>query len=117
MFLGDGLQVPLWLLFFDGTRGLGLAVRASLGNGALAATTAHGNAVDDKALLVLVAQPPGLVWPGGPVDLGELAVVPAPDPEQVAHHIALLLAVHLGHVLVSAHLDTSAVCRLTYLND
>ena len=43
------------------------------------------------------------------MDLGELAVVPAPDPEQVAHDVALLLAVHLGHVLVRAHLDES-VC-------
>ena len=36
--------------------------------------------------------------------LGELAVLPASDPEQVAHHVALLLAVELGHVLVSTHL-------------
>ena len=50
-YLGDGLQVPLWLLLLDGTRGLGLAVWASLGDGALAASTAHGNAVDHKAYM------------------------------------------------------------------
>ena len=35
--------------------------------------------------------------------LGELTVLPAPDPQQVSHHIALLLAVELGHVLVGTH--------------
>jgi len=62
--LCNGLEVPLWLLFFDGTRGLGLAVWASLGNRPLTSSTTHSNTVDDEALLVLVSQPPGLVWPG-----------------------------------------------------
>ena len=44
--LSNGLKVPLWLLLLDGTRGLGLSVGAALGHGALAATTAHGDAVD-----------------------------------------------------------------------
>jgi len=61
--LSNGLQVPLWLLFFDGTRGLWLAVWASLGNGPFTSTTTHSNTVDDETLLVLVSQPPGLVWP------------------------------------------------------
>jgi len=111
--LCDGLQVPLRLLFLDGTRGLGLSVRTSLGNWAFAATTAHGNAVDHKALLVLVSQTASLVWagrPGSTVDLGQLAVMPAPDAEQIAHNIALLLAVHLRHVLVRAHLE-GLVCE------
>merc|ERR1719471_613606 len=104
--LGDGLEVPLRLLLLDGTGGLRLAVRAALGHGALAAAAAHGDAVDDEALLVLVAEAPGLVGPGGPgasVDLGELAVLPAADAEQVPQHVALLLAVKLGHVLVRPH--------------
>jgi len=107
-FLSNGLQVPLWLLFLDGTRSLGLSVWASLGNWAFASTTTHGNAVDHKALLVLVSQTAGLVWAGGPwgtVHLVELAVMPAPDAEQIAHDIALLLAIHLRHVLVRAHLE------------
>ena len=47
---------------------------------------------------------------------GELAILPAPDAEQVAHDIALLLAIQLGHVLVRAHLgcdETSAIKRKT----
>jgi len=35
--------------------------------------------------------------------------MPAPDPQQVAHNIALLLAVHLGHVLVGTHLEGLSV--------
>ena len=35
--------------------------------------------------------------------LGELAILPAPDAEQVAHDIALLLAVQLRDVLVRPH--------------
>ena len=57
-------------------------------------------------LLVLVAEPPGLVGPGGPgaaVDLGELAVLPAAHAQQVPQHVALLLAVQLRHVLVRSH--------------
>jgi len=106
--LGDGLQVPLWLLFLDGTRSLGLAIRTSLGDGALASSATHGNAVDHKALLVLVSQTAGLVRAGGPrspVNLVELAVMPAPDAKQVTHDVTLLLAIHLRHVLVRAHLE------------
>lgn len=47
--LGDGLQVPLRLLLLDGAGALGLAVRAALGHGALAAAAAHGDAEDDEA--------------------------------------------------------------------
>jgi len=97
-FLGNGLQVPLRLLLLDSTRGLRLAVWAPLGNGAFAASAAHGNAVDDEALLVLVTQTASLVGTGGSwgtVDLGQLAVLPAANAEQVAHHIALFLAIQL----------------------
>jgi hypothetical protein len=47
--LGNGLEVSLRLLLLDSTGALGLAVRATLGNGALAATPPHANAVDHKA--------------------------------------------------------------------
>lgn len=46
-------------------------------------------------LLGLVPQPAGLVGSGGSrsaVEVGQLAVLPAPDTEQEAHHIGLLLA-------------------------
>ncbi len=59
-------------------------------------------------LLVLVAQATCLVWSGGPrgaMDLGELAILPAADAEQVPEDIRLLLAVQLRHVLVPAHGD------------
>merc|ERR1719180_605166 len=90
---GDRLKIPLRLLLVDRTRGLGLTIGATLGNRALASTPPHGDAVDDVALLGLVTQPACLVRPGWPrsaVHLGELAILPAPDAEQIAHHIALL---------------------------
>ena len=70
--LRDGLEVALGLLLLDSTRGLGLSIGTSLGDGPLPAATSHGNAVDDEALLGLVSQPAGLVRPGragGTVDL------------------------------------------------
>jgi len=39
--LGDGLKVPLWLLLLDSSGSLGLTIRTSLGNWALAASTSH----------------------------------------------------------------------------
>jgi len=69
--------------------------------------------ISTLTLLVLVAQPSGFVRPGGPrdpVNAGQLAILPASDAEQVAHHIALLLSIQLGHVLVRAHLG-SGFCR------
>ena len=109
-FLSDGLQVPHGLLLLDSTRSFGLAIRTTFGHWPFAASTTHGNAVDDESLLVLVAQTPGLVGTGGPggtMDLGQLPVLPATDTEQVAHDIALLFAVQLRHVLVRAHLESS----------
>ena len=104
--LGDGLKIPDRLLLLDTTRSLGLAIRTTLGVGAFATSTTHGNAEDDKALLVLVAETTGLIGSGGPwhtVNLGQLAILPASDTKQVSHHIALLLAIQLAHVLVRAH--------------
>lgn len=85
----------------------GLAVGRTLRNRAFAATTAHTNPIYDITLLGLVAQPAGLVGPGGaggPVQRGQLAVLPAAHPEQEAHHIRLLLPPQLLDVLVGAHL-------------
>lgn len=97
-----------------------LAIGGALRYGALAASAAHADAVDDVpcgdtrgqagsggdgshgcrrgsglTLLGLVAQPTGLVGSGGArgaVEVGQLAVLPAADAEQEAHHIGLLLA-------------------------
>ena len=38
--------------------------------------------------------------------LGELPVLPAADPQQVSHHVTLLLPVQLRHVLVGSHLKS-----------
>ena len=53
------------------------------------------------------------------VYLGKLAILPAPDSEQIPHHIALLLAVQLGHVLVRTHpasVDVSEIIQI-YVNN
>ena len=49
LYLRDGLEVPLRLLLLDRSGGLGLPVGASLGDGALPAAAAHGDAVDHVA--------------------------------------------------------------------
>ena len=70
--LGDGLKVPLRLLLLDRTRALGLTIGTTLGDGALPASTPHGDPVDDESLLGLVSKTAGLVGsgrPGGTVDL------------------------------------------------
>ena len=64
-FLGDGLEVSLWLLLFDGTGALWFTIGTSLGNWPLPASTSHGDAVDDEPLLGLVAQSASLVGSGG----------------------------------------------------
>ena len=61
-FFGNGLEVTNGFLLLDASRSLGLAVRTSFGHGPFATSAAHGNAVDDKALLVLVSQTTSLVW-------------------------------------------------------
>ena len=61
-------------------------------------------------LLVLVAEPSGLIGPGGPLDPvnpGELTVLPAANTEQISHDIALLFAIKFGHVLIRAHDDSA----------
>merc|ERR1719186_2482790 len=79
------MKVSLRLLLLDSTRSLGLTIGTPLSNRTLAATTPHGDTVDDESLLGLVSQPASFVWPGwarSTVDLGQLAILPAPDPEQ-----------------------------------
>lgn len=51
--------------------------------------------VPSLTLLGLVSQPASLVGPGGSrsaVEAGQLAVLPAADAQQEAHHVGLLLA-------------------------
>lgn len=86
-----------------------LAVGRTLGHRAFAATTADANPVYDVTLLGLVAQPPRFVGSGGagsPVQRGQLAVLPATDPQQEAHHVRLLLPPELLDILVRAHLGS-----------
>lgn len=86
-----------------------LAIGRTLGHRAFAATTADANPVYDVTLLGLVSQPPRFVGPGGagsPVQRGQLAVLPAADPQQEAHHVRLLLPPQLLDVLVRAHLGS-----------
>merc|ERR1719430_729636 len=71
-----------------------------------AATSPHRDTVDDVSLFGFVSKPARLVrpsWPGSTVHLGKLTILPAPNAEQVAHNIALLLPVQLRDVLVRTH--------------
>ncbi len=70
---------------------------------------------NDLTLLVLEAQSPGLVGSGRPLDpvnTGQLSVLPAPDAKQVTHDIALLLAIQLGHVFISAHFGSEKPLKI-----
>merc|ERR550532_2427237 len=107
--LGYGLEVSLGLLLFNSTRALGLTIGTTLCHGPLSASTSHGDTVDDEPLLGLVTQSASFVGSGGTrssVNLGKLAILPAPDSEEIPHDVALLLAVQLGHVLVRTHPDS-----------
>jgi hypothetical protein len=69
-----------------------------LGDGAFAAPTTDTDAVDNIALLCLVAQATGLVGAGGSccaVDDVELTVFPAAHAEEEAQDIRLLVLVEL----------------------
>ena len=75
----------------------------TLGNRVFEATTAHTNPVCDITLLGLVSQPTLFIRPGGvggPMELRDLAVLPAAHHEKEAHHIGLLLPPKLLDVLV-----------------
>lgn len=88
------------------TMASGLSADLTLGNLALTATTAHTDAVDDVALLGLVAETASLVGAGrtaGTVDDVKLTVLPAADTEDETEDIRLLLLVQLLNVLVGTH--------------
>lgn len=104
--LSNVLQLAVRLELVDSVA-LGLAIGASLGDGAFAATATNTDAVDDVALLGAVSQTTRLVGAAGTraaVQLGELTILPDADTQQVAHHLALLLPVQLLHVTVRTHL-------------
>lgn len=108
-YLSDRLQSTVWLQLVD-TMTLGLAVGASLGDGALAATTADTNSVDDVSLLGTVSQTTSLVgasrsWRA--VQLGQLTILPDTNAKQVTHNIALLLPVQFLHIPVGTHFQSS----------
>lgn len=71
-----------------------LAISCTLRNWAFAATTADTNPVNNITLLGLVSQPSRLIRTsraGSPVQRRQLAVLPAADPQEKAHHVRLLL--------------------------
>lgn len=75
---------------------------AHLGDGLLAATAADTDAVDDVALLGLVAEAASLVGAAGARQAhkrGELTVLPGPHALKVTQHIGLLLLPELRDVL------------------
>jgi len=92
--LREVLEVASALELVDSTGTAGLTPNSTLVHGALAGTTAHANAVDNKALLGLVPEPASLVRAsraGAAVDGGELAVLPHPHAGEEAKHVRLLL--------------------------
>ena len=103
--LGDVPEVAGSLEAGDTLAG-GLTVDDTLVHRLLPATAAHADAVDDVALLGLVAHAAGLVRAGrlgAASDGGQLAVLPAAHAQEEAEHIALLLAPQLLDVLVGSH--------------
>jgi len=72
-----------------------LSVLDSLGNGALAATTANADAVDYKALLGFVPEAARFVRASGAgraVHSGQMTVLPRAHAQKEPHHVRLLLA-------------------------
>jgi len=93
LFFGQRAEA-LGVLEADDTNGLGLAIDAALLDAALPVTSANPDAVDGVALLSLVAEAAGLLDPGGsggPVDGGQLAILPVAEPTKEQHHLGLLL--------------------------
>ena len=121
--LSHTLKATLWLEVVD-TLADGLAVGRTLGDVFLAVAPADTDAVDDIALLGLVAKTTSLVgarWTRCAVDDVQLTVLPAPvgsfrissrrkkalqhapNTEEEPEDIRLLLFVQLANVLVCAH--------------
>jgi hypothetical protein len=105
--LGDGAVRALELEVVDAlVDGLAVGAALSRSGAALAAAALDADAVDDEALLGLVAEAAGLVGPRGArgaVDRAELAVVPHAHAVQKAQHVRLLALVQLLQVLVGSH--------------
>lgn len=105
LLLGNGAVGALVLQLVN-TLVRGLAVGGTLVRVALAATAADTAAVDDVALLGLVAETAGLVGTrrvARAVDGGELAVLPAADTEEETEDVRLLVAGNLFKVFVGTH--------------
>jgi hypothetical protein len=112
--LGDGTEVAEVLLLVD-TLVAGLAVDDALVKAALAATAANADAEDGDTLDGLVAEAASLLSTGGlgdAVNRGELAELPLAKAEHVSHHIGLLVAPELRHVLSGGHLVSRKTARL-----
>lgn len=103
--LGDRAQRALELEGSD-TLVDGLAERGALLGHPLPVAATHAHAVDDVALLGLVAEAAGLVGARGArraVDDVQLSELPAAHAQQEAQDVALLLLVELLEVFVRAH--------------
>lgn len=114
------LELHIWRLvselqFLCQNSSFGETIETHLGDGLFAATTADAHSVDYDALLGPVTQPPGLVWPRGACqshDTGQLTVLPAPDAQQKAQDITLLLLPELLHILQNkTGSDSPGGCR------
>lgn len=103
--LSNRLQVTGGLQLVH-TMASGLTADLTLGNLALAASTADTDAINDVSLLGLVAETASLVGAGGTagtVDDVELTELPAADAEDETEDIRLLLLIQLLNVLVGTH--------------
>jgi len=103
--LSNTLKVSAELKLVD-TSVLGLTVNNTLVVGSLAATTADSNTVNRVTLFGLVTELVGLVSSsrvGHSLDLLALTVLPSANAKQETHHVRLLLAPHLFHILVGSH--------------
>merc|ERR1712223_386700 len=85
---------------------LGFTICATFWHRALAASTLHTDTIDDKSLLGTISEPAGFVWTArsaSSVNPGQLSELPAANPDEEAHDVALLLSVDFLHVLVGPH--------------
>merc|ERR1719463_201397 len=104
-FLGTTLEVTGRLLLLH-TMMPWLSIDNALEAHLLAATTLDAHTVDHDALLSLVTQLPGLVWPcwaRRTNDSRKLAKLPSAYTTDESHHIRLLLAPQLLKILVGTH--------------
>merc|ERR1711981_147602 len=98
--LSNRLKTPLE---FESVHTLvgGFAVRGSLGDGPLTASTAHTNTVDYNTLFSTVSQTSGFIGScrsGSSVNGGELTVLPATNSQEESHSIRLLFTEHFRDV-------------------